>query len=99
MQETGLWGDALTSALGLWLAHGPSKVLRTTGQLTACFLPRSASLWGSVLLGGHSVAQAGGTCIPGFKAETPYLEEVLEAALTYWGGGCTPVCDRMPGWP
>lgn len=31
-----------------------------------------------------------GACIPGFQAETPHLEEVLEAALTYWGGGCAP---------
>lgn len=106
MQKTGLWGDALTSASGFWLAHGPSKVLRTTDRLTACFLPRSASLRGSVLRGGHSTAQAGGACIPGFKAETPHLEEVLEASLTYWAEAallyvtlCLAGHDAVARWP
>lgn len=46
--------------LGPLACPRPSKVLRTASQLTACFLPRSVSLRGSVLLGGHSAAQAEG---------------------------------------
>lgn len=51
-----------------------------------------------------------GACTPRFQAETPHLEEVLEATLTYWGGGCAqcmtparlamrPRPDAIARWP
>ena len=50
--------------------------------------------------------QAGGACIPGFKAETPHLEEVLEASLTYWAEAallyvtlCLAGHDAVARWP